>query len=55
MCLTETLDQMVSSGVLSPELAIQVLIQFDKVPIFAVISGSISANYDSPTMRYACV
>ncbi|KAL0376054.1 UNVERIFIED_CONTAM: Transcription initiation factor IIA subunit [Sesamum calycinum] len=31
MCLTETLDQMVSSGVLSPELAIQVLIQFDKV------------------------
>ncbi|KAG6406651.1 transcription initiation factor IIA subunit 2 [Salvia hispanica] len=30
MCLTETLDQMVSSGVLSPELAIQVLIQFDK-------------------------
>ncbi|CAA0830965.1 Transcription initiation factor IIA subunit 2 [Striga hermonthica] len=30
MCLTETLDQMVSSGVLAPELAIQVLIQFDK-------------------------
>ncbi|KAL6502467.1 hypothetical protein OROHE_024472 [Orobanche hederae] len=30
MCLTETLDQMVSSGVLTPELAIQVLIQFDK-------------------------
>ncbi|PIM99708.1 Transcription initiation factor IIA, gamma subunit [Handroanthus impetiginosus] len=30
MCLTETLDQMVSGGVLSPELAIQVLIQFDK-------------------------
>ncbi|KAL1557903.1 transcription initiation factor IIA subunit 2-like isoform X2 [Salvia divinorum] len=30
MCLTETLDQMVSSGTLSPELAIQVLIQFDK-------------------------
>ncbi|KAL7125235.1 hypothetical protein ABFS83_14G103800 [Erythranthe nasuta] len=30
MCLTETLDQMVSSGILTPELAIQVLIQFDK-------------------------
>ncbi|KAG8368472.1 hypothetical protein BUALT_Bualt15G0049000 [Buddleja alternifolia] len=30
MCLTETLDQMVSGGILSPELAIQVLIQFDK-------------------------
>ncbi|XP_051145690.1 transcription initiation factor IIA subunit 2-like [Andrographis paniculata] len=30
MCLTETLDQMVSTGVLRPELAIQVLIQFDK-------------------------
>lgn len=31
MCLTETLDEMVSSGTLSPELAIQVLVQFDKV------------------------
>ncbi|KAL8459603.1 hypothetical protein ACS0TY_036919 [Phlomoides rotata] len=30
MCLIETLDQMVSNGILSPELAIQVLIQFDK-------------------------
>ncbi|KAF5942709.1 hypothetical protein HYC85_020351 [Camellia sinensis] len=30
MCLTETLDEMVSSGILSPELAIQVLVQFDK-------------------------
>ncbi|MQL85139.1 hypothetical protein Taro_017664 [Colocasia esculenta] len=30
MCLTETLDEMVSSGSLSPELAIQVLVQFDK-------------------------
>ncbi|XP_052188843.1 transcription initiation factor IIA subunit 2 [Diospyros lotus] len=30
MCLTETLDEMVSTGVLSPELAIQVLVQFDK-------------------------
>ncbi|EMS63437.1 Transcription initiation factor IIA subunit 2 [Triticum urartu] len=30
MCLTETLDEMVSSGTLSPELAIQVLVQFDK-------------------------
>jgi hypothetical protein len=31
MCLTETLDEMVNNGTLSPELAIQVLIQFDKV------------------------
>ncbi|KAL8106013.1 hypothetical protein AgCh_029716 [Apium graveolens] len=30
MCLTETLDEMVDNGVLSPELAIQVLVQFDK-------------------------
>ncbi|WOL19185.1 transcription initiation factor IIA subunit 2-like [Canna indica] len=30
MCLTESLDEMVSSGTLSPELAIQVLMQFDK-------------------------
>ncbi|KAJ8539557.1 hypothetical protein K7X08_013809 [Anisodus acutangulus] len=30
MCLTETLDEMVSNGVLSPEHAIQVLVQFDK-------------------------
>ncbi|THG07288.1 hypothetical protein TEA_001878 [Camellia sinensis var. sinensis] len=30
MCLTETLDEMVSNGIMSPELAIQVLVQFDK-------------------------
>ncbi|XP_039047003.1 transcription initiation factor IIA subunit 2-like [Hibiscus syriacus] len=30
MCLTETLDEMVSSSTLSSELAIQVLVQFDK-------------------------
>ncbi|KAF8395632.1 hypothetical protein HHK36_019582 [Tetracentron sinense] len=30
LCLTETSDEMVSSGTLSPELAIQVLVQFDK-------------------------
>jgi hypothetical protein len=30
-CLTETLDDLVSSGAVSPELAIQVLVQFDKV------------------------
>ncbi|XP_045794078.1 transcription initiation factor IIA subunit 2 isoform X2 [Trifolium pratense] len=29
-CLTETLDEMVQNGTLSPELAIQVLVQFDK-------------------------
>lgn len=31
MCLTETLDEMVLNGTLTPELAIQVLVQFDKV------------------------
>ena len=31
MCLTEMLDKMVSSGALRPEMAIQVLVQFDKV------------------------
>jgi transcription initiation factor TFIIA small subunit len=31
MCLIETLNEMVSSGTLSPELAIQVLAQLDKV------------------------
>ncbi|KAI7754529.1 hypothetical protein M8C21_028899 [Ambrosia artemisiifolia] len=30
MCLTETLDEMVSNGILTPDLAIQVLVQFDK-------------------------
>jgi transcription initiation factor TFIIA small subunit len=29
--LTETLDHLVSKGTVSPELAIQVLVQFDKV------------------------
>lgn len=33
MCLTETLDEMVQNGTLSPELAIQVLVQFDKVQL----------------------
>ena len=36
MCLTETLDEMVQNGTLSPELAIQVLVQFDKVQSKAV-------------------
>ncbi|XP_039024682.1 transcription initiation factor IIA subunit 2-like [Hibiscus syriacus] len=30
MCLTETFDEMISSSTLSPELAIHVLVQFDK-------------------------
>ncbi|XP_059074385.1 transcription initiation factor IIA subunit 2 isoform X2 [Cryptomeria japonica] len=30
MCLTETLDELVSNGTLTPEHAIQVLVQFDK-------------------------
>ncbi|GAU45222.1 hypothetical protein TSUD_244270, partial [Trifolium subterraneum] len=29
-CLTETLDEMVQAGTLSPEHAIQILVQFDK-------------------------
>ena len=33
MCLTETLDELVSNGTLSPEHAIQVLVQFDKVSL----------------------
>ncbi|KAL8256654.1 hypothetical protein R6Q59_031721, partial [Mikania micrantha] len=38
MCLTETLDEMVSNGILSPELAILVLVQFDKSLIEALES-----------------
>ncbi|CAL5190966.1 unnamed protein product [Lathyrus oleraceus] len=30
LCLIDTLDEMVENGSLSPELAIQVLLQFDK-------------------------
>ncbi|KAK1552041.1 hypothetical protein Q3G72_009382 [Acer saccharum] len=30
MCLTDTLDEMVQNGTLTPDLAIQVLVQFDK-------------------------
>nr|KAJ0214755.1 hypothetical protein LSAT_V11C400180210 [Lactuca sativa] len=36
MCLTETLDEMVSSGILGPKLAIQVLVQFDKSMVEAL-------------------
>lgn len=46
MCLTETLDEMVSSGTLSPELAIQVLVQFDQVG-FELSSEFIEALYVS--------
>ena len=31
MCLTDTLNEMVSTEKLGPDLAIQVLVQFDKV------------------------
>jgi hypothetical protein len=41
MCLTETLDEMVSSDTLSPELAIQVLVQFDKVKRHLLPRGSL--------------
>lgn len=53
MCLTETLDEMVSSGTLSPELAIQVLVQFDKVKrtppclwIMLFLSSLLRETYD---------
>ncbi|XP_076921978.1 transcription initiation factor IIA subunit 2-like [Bidens hawaiensis] len=36
MCLTETLDEMVSSEIIGPELAMQVLIQFDKSMVEAL-------------------
>ncbi|XP_050214147.1 transcription initiation factor IIA subunit 2-like [Mercurialis annua] len=38
MCLIETLDAMVQSGTLSPDLAIQTLVQFDKSMIGALES-----------------
>lgn len=40
LCLIDTLDEMVENGSLSPELAIQVLLQFDKVRLRFGISGS---------------
>ncbi|KAK8692397.1 hypothetical protein V6N13_075857 [Hibiscus sabdariffa] len=39
MCLTEAVDEMVSNSTLSPELAIQVLVQFDKVKSKVTIKG----------------
>ena len=30
-CLTDTLDEMMSIGILGPDLAVQLLVQFDKV------------------------
>lgn len=45
MCLTETLDEMVQNGTLSPELAIQVLVQFDKVGFSSIgYDGSVSVS-----------
>jgi transcription initiation factor TFIIA small subunit len=46
-CLTETLDELVSSGAVSPELAIQVLVQFDKVCLTTLQSYG-SQNYQVP-------
>ncbi|KNA04783.1 hypothetical protein SOVF_196550 [Spinacia oleracea] len=43
MCLTETLDEMVMSGTLGPELAIQVLVQFDK-SITAALEAQLRAK-----------
>lgn len=47
MCLTETLDEMVQSGTLSPELAIQVLVQFDKVYTGTIACLSLAATSSS--------
>lgn len=44
MCLTETLDEMVSNGTLSPELAIQVLVQFDKVREYSNFKNDVSQS-----------
>ncbi|KAK6136931.1 hypothetical protein DH2020_029337 [Rehmannia glutinosa] len=42
-CLTETLDDMVTSGIITPQYAFQVLIQFDKyyitVPHFSFLTS----------------
>ena len=50
ICLTETLDEMVSSGTLSPELTIQVLVQFDKVlyPLCCHILSSVTVQLAFP-------
>lgn len=42
--LTETLIQMVGSGALSPELAITVLLQFDKVPSAAAAAPPLASS-----------
>ncbi|KAK8642694.1 hypothetical protein V6N13_012031 [Hibiscus sabdariffa] len=41
MFLTEILDEMVSNCTISPELAIQVLVQFDKVLLNTSLAGSV--------------
>ncbi|KAK6928947.1 Transcription initiation factor IIA, gamma subunit, C-terminal, partial [Dillenia turbinata] len=55
MCLTETLDEMVQSGSLSPDLAIQVLVQFDKSMIEALesqIKSKVSIKGHLHTYRF---
>ncbi|KAL6180155.1 hypothetical protein ACLB2K_046822 [Fragaria x ananassa] len=52
MCLTETLDEMVQNGTLSPELAIQVLVQFDKSMTEALetqVKSKVSIKPPAPT------
>lgn len=54
--LTETLDEMVSSGVLSPDLAITVLLQFDKVPSLPLAAPAINLTICSMSCNklHAC-
>ncbi|XP_074267761.1 transcription initiation factor IIA subunit 2-like [Silene latifolia] len=54
-CLTATLDEMVSDGTLTPELAIQVLVQFDKSMTQALdchVKTKISLKGHLHTYRY---
>lgn len=55
MCLTETLDEMVSNGILSPELAIQVLVQFDKVLPFRPLFNLSFLNVCLRMSNYVCM
>uniref|UniRef100_A0A0A8XPN9 Transcription initiation factor IIA subunit 2 n=1 Tax=Arundo donax TaxID=35708 RepID=A0A0A8XPN9_ARUDO len=53
--LIETLDYMVSSGTLTPELAIQVLVQFDKsmaTALEAQVKSKVSIKGHLHTYRY---
>eukprot|EP01018_Ginkgo_biloba_P009556 Gb_30266 [translate_table: standard] len=55
MCLTETLDELVSNGTLSPEHAIQVLVQFDKSmaeALEAIVKSKVTIKGHLHTYRF---